>query len=267
MQQNLDFYYTAISQTLPYAYNIRMPAVRGAKNNVFFAQAPHNERYTFKFNGRDSAIRNSQISHALIAAGIPVPQTRAYQFNGEWFEVYPTLHGDTLHECIGRGMTKAEIQSIYNQALNYFFKISTVNFSNIDFGPLKYAHQTARNDTTATNGALIGCLTGTIVRLMNNDETANHGLYHYGMTPKNILVSEGGGKISGILDVDEIGICNPNYAFGVMVAKAKLIGMDTDALCDEYEHITQQKINRRRVSNVVKIQNLGRSILYKTKSR
>lgn len=266
MQQNLEFYHAAIHNSLSDICNIWTPHVRGAKNNVLFADTIYGDRHVFKFNGRDSAIRNSQISRALIAAGVPVPEIYPIQFDGEWFESYPALIGNTLHECIEHGATKTEIKSIYHQVLYYFDKISMVDFSNIDFSNLKYAHQTARSDTTATNGAFIGHLTAAMVQLMNIGTAANRGLYHHGMTPKNILVSRRG-EITGFLDIDEVGICNKNYAFGVMAAKAKLTGMDASALCDQYERMTGQKLNRNQVSTVATIQNLGRNILYKTKSR
>jgi len=267
MQQNLEFYHAAIHNNLSYVRSIWTPNIRGAKNNVLFAQTKYGMRYTFKFNGHDSAIRNSNVSRALINAGIPAPEIHAVQYAGKWFEIYHTLPGYTLHEYVGRGATKTELKSIYHQLLNYFAKMSEIDYSNIDFGNLKYAHQTALSDTTKTNGTLIGHVASALVHLMNIDAPTDYGLYHHGLTPKNILVSSLCGNITGIIDIDEVGICNKNYAFAVMVTKAKLIGLDTDALFDEYEHMTGQKLNRTRVAAIVNIQNLGRNLLYRTKSK
>ena len=186
--------------------------------------------------------------------------------DGQWFEAYPTLAGDTLYECVGRGATKTELESIYHQAIYYFEKMSQIDFSDIYFGNLKSAHQTAYNDTTATNGAIMGNLVAMFVRLMNIGMPASHGLYHHGMTPKNILVSPNG-KITGLLDIDEVSVCNKNYAFGVLAAKASLIGININALCDKYERTTGQKLNRHQISAIAAIQNMGRNILYKTKSK
>lgn len=266
MQNKLDFYKTAIHQTIPKVRRISSPAVRGAKDNVLFAETIYGAQYTFKFSGFDSAIRNSHVSRAMINAKIPVPEINACQCDNQWFEVYPTLAGETLYERVGRGATKIELESIYRQAISYIGKMSEIDFSNIDFGNLKYAHQTARNDTTATNNAVLGNLTAMFVYLMNIGLSASWGLYHHGMTPKNILVSSNG-RIAGLLDVDEIGICNKNYAFGVLAAKASLIGMDINALCDTYESITGQKLNRHQISAIIAIQNMGRNILHKTKSK
>lgn len=266
MQNKFEFYEAAIRQTVPNVCRLSLPNIRGNKDNVLFAQTTYGAHYTFKFSGFDSAIRNSRISHTLIDAEIPVPDIQAFQFDGQWFEGYPTLRGNTLYECVGRGATKTELESIYHQAVSYLGKMSQIDFSNIDFGNLKYAHQTARNDTTATNGAVLGNLTAMFVRLMNIGASANQGLYHHGMTPKNILVSPQG-IITGLLDIDEVGVCNKNYAFGVLAAKASLIGMDVHALRDKYERMTGQKLNRHQISAIVAIQNMGRNILHKTKSK
>lgn len=266
MQNKFEFYETVIHQTIPNVCRIALPNIRGAKDNVLFAKTTYGAKYTFKFSGYDSAMRNSRISHALIDAKIPVPEIHAFQCDGQWFEWYPTLAGDTLYECVGRGATKTELESIYHQAIYYIGKMSQIDFSHIDFGNLKYAHQSARNDTSATNGVFMGNLVAMFVRLMSMGTPANQGLYHHGMTPKNILVSQKG-NISGLLDIDEVSVCNKNYAFGVLAAKATLIGMDVNALCDKYESLMGQKLNRNQISAIVAIQNLGRNILYKTKSK
>lgn len=266
MQHKLEFYETAICQTIPNVCHISRPNIRGNKDNVLFAKTTYGAQYTFKFNGFESAFRNSSVSHALIAAGIPAPDIHEFECDGHWFEAYPTLPGDTLYECVGHGATKTELESIYHQAIHYLGQMSHIDFDDIYFGNLKYAYQTARNDTTATNGALLGNLTGLFVQLMNIGMPSSHGLYHHGMTPKNILISKNG-TITGLLDIDEVGICNKNYAFGVLAAKASLIGMDVNSLCHKYETMTGQKLNRHQVSAIVAIQNLGRNILYKTKSK
>ncbi|MDE6250822.1 MAG: hypothetical protein K2M34_04295 [Alphaproteobacteria bacterium] len=266
MQNKFEFYETAIRQTIPNVYRISLPTIRGNKDNVLFAQTTYGAHYTFKFNGFDSAMRNSSVSHALINAKIPVPDIHVFQCDGQWFEGYPTLRGDTLYECVGHGATKTELESIYHQAVYYLGQMSQIDYSNIDFGNLKYAHQSARNDTANTNGAIIGNLTAMFVGIMNIGMPASYGLYHHGMTPKNILVSPKG-IITGLLDIDEVSVCNKNYAFGVLAAKATLIGMNINALCSKYESITGQKLNHRQISAIVAIQNMGRNILHKTKSK
>lgn len=266
MQNKFEFYETAVHQTIPNVCRISIPNIRGSKDNVLFAQTKYGAQYTFKFNGYESAFRNSSVSHALIAAGIPAPDIHEFECDGHWFEVYPTLSGDTLYECVGRGATKTELESIYNQAIHYLGQMSHIDFSGIFFGNLKYAYQSTRNDVITTNGTIIGNLTAAFVRLMNIGMPASYGLYHHGMTPKNILVSKDG-TITGLLDIDEVGICNKNYAFGVLAAKASLIGMDINTLCNKYESMTGQKLNHHQISAIVTIQNLGRNILYKTKSK
>lgn len=267
MSNQLDFYKSIIYQTLPNISNIWMPDVRGAKNNVIFAQTPNSTNYAFKFQQhQDSVIRNSIISKNLRDAGIPVPEIIAQNYDGQWFEMYPAIPGQTLYKCVGNKMSYAELRHIYTELLKIFEKMSYINFAHINFGDTKYAYQTAYYDTTQTNGALLGGITSIAIRIMNIGSKSDWGLYHHGLTPKNIIISNSG-EIAGILDIDEVGVCNKNYALGVMFAKAGLIGIDTKLLCDEYEHISKQKINRKQIAINAYIQNFGRNILYKNRCK
>lgn len=266
MKDNFDFYKTVVYQTLPRANCIWTPAVTGAKKNIVLASEPNSGQYVFKFTNKCYAIRNSNISRAFRSANIPAPEIVASSCDNQWFEMYRAIPGQTLYECVGDGITHMEIKSIYSQLLKLIENMSHIDFSNIDFGNMKYAYQTAYNDTRQTNGMFMGHIVSAMVKLMNIGTKSSYGVYHHGMTPKNVMISNRG-KISGILDIDEAGICNKHYALGVLMAKAQLLGMNVNALCDEYEHISGQKINRAHISTIVGIQNLGRNILYKTRLR
>lgn len=266
MTDNFHFYKDIVYQTLPRANCVWTPAVSGAKRNVVLASAPNDGAYVFKFTDKNYAIRNENIASALRDAGIPAPEIIAHEYNEQWFEMYPEIHGQTLYECVGNGVSHTELTKVYVKLLKLFEKMSQIDFANIDFCDLKYAHQTARLDTTKTNNAFMGNIVGSAVRIMNIGPHSSKGLYHHGMTPKNVMISNRG-EIAGVLDIDEAGVCNINYALGVMLAKAKLIGMDVNALCREYELISGQRINHSQISAIIGIQNFGRNILYKTKSK
>lgn len=266
MTDNFHFYKNIVYQTLPRANFIWTPVIAGAKQNVVLASVPNDGTYVFKFTDKNYAIRNMGIARALRDAGVPAPEIVAQQFNGQWFEMYPAVSGQTLYECIGDGISHTELVDIYTNLLKLFEKMSQIDFVDIDFCNLKHAHQIAYRDTKQTNNAFFGRLVSAAVQLMNVGASKSQGLYHHGMTPKNIMISNRG-EITGILDIDEAGICNPNYALGVMLAKAKIIGMDINALCNEYERITGQRINRSQISAIIGIQNFGRNLLYKTKSK
>lgn len=266
MKDNFDFYKTVVHQTLPRANCIWTPTISGAKKNVVLASEYCGGEYVFKFTDKNYAIRNSHISQAFRNAGIPAPEIIAQSCDNQWFEMYPAISGQTLYECVGNGISQSALKSIYSKILKLFEKMSYVDFSNIDFCDMQYAHQTAHNDTCKTNGALMGQIISAAVRIMNIGAASNIGLYHHGMTPKNIMISRYG-EISGLLDIDEVGICNKNYAMGVLTAKAQLLGLDINALCDEYERVSGQRLNRAQVSTIARIQNFGRNILYRTKSK
>ncbi|MCM1294295.1 MAG: phosphotransferase [Muribaculaceae bacterium] len=266
MTDNFHFYKEIIYQTLPRTNYIWTPAVPGAKQNVVLAREPGGDTYAFKFTDQNYAIRNASIAQALRDAGIPVPNIIAMQFDNQWFEIYPAINGQTLYECVGDGISHTELVGIYTQLLKIFEKMSQIDSDAVNFGTLRHAHQIAYRDTKKTNNVFFGRLVSGAVQLMNIGPRNNTGLYHHGMTPKNIIISNRG-EIAGILDIDEAGICNRNYALGVMLAKAKLIGMDTKSLCDEYERTTGQHINRLHLSAVIAVQNFGRNILYRTKTK
>lgn len=266
MADKFQFYKSIVYQMLPRANFIYTPAVSGAKKNVILAREPDGNVYAFKFSGKDYAIRNANIAHALRNAGVPAPEITAQNYDGQWFEMYPAVHGTTLHECVADRISQTELNNLYTKLLELLNKMSYIDHAKIDFCDLKYSYKIACRDTTQTNNKFIGTLTGAFVRLMNIGSHSDQGLYHYGITPKNVIVSNRG-EIAGILDIDETGICNINYALGVMLAKAKLIGMDVKTLCDKYELISGHRINRAHLAAVINIQNMGRNILYRTKSK
>lgn len=266
MSTQLDFYKSIIYNALPNTSKIWTPDVCGAKNNVIFAQTPYNNCYAFKFHRKDNVIRNSVIAKSLRDSGIPVPEIVAQNYDDQWFEMYTIVRGKTLHQCVANRISHTELRHIYIELLKIFEKMSHIDCSHIDFGNTKYSYQTAYYDTTKTNGALLGIITSAAVRIMNVGKKSDIGLYHHGLTPKNIIISSSG-KISGILDIDEVGICNKNYALGVMFAKAHLIGIPTKLLCDEYEHISNQQINRTQIVINTYIQNFGRNILFKSRRK
>lgn len=265
MNDQFDFYKSIIIQTLPQVSNVWRPKISGAKDNVVFAQTYcRSPGYVFKFQPKDVVIRNSSVAYVLRNAGIPAPVITVQEYDNQWFEMYPIIHGQTLHEYVATKTNYTDIRHIYTELLKLVKKMSDINFSDIDFGNIKYAYQTAYNDTVQTNGKTLGKMTEIAVRMMNIGPASDYGLYHHGLTPKNVIISDNG-KISGILDIDEVGICNKNYVLGVLCAKAQLIGLDIKSLCDEYEFISGQPLNRTRIERIVHIQNFGRNLLYKTK--
>lgn len=254
------FYFSAIRSVIPYAYDIKSPKVRGNLNSVFIAQTQE-ETYICKFNHKHLAEKNAAASKMMIAHGIPVPKISIHSYRGSWFEIYRMIPGQTLYEHVGAGLPADKIRKIYDDILKYFARMSKINPSPLYKLECKYTHQVAKTNVADANNALLAQIVSGGVRLMNVGRTRNHGVYHTGITPKNVIISPDG-NFAGFVDLDEVAICDIHYAFGTMASKYQQLGGNINDLITQYETISNQTLNRDRITAMVNINNFGKRMLW-----
>ena len=96
---------------------------------------------------------------------------------------------------------------------------------------------------------------------MNIGTESNLGLYHCGMTPKNIIIDPDG-HVAGLVDMDEVAIADKNYAFGMMAAKYYQLRGQIDNLINEYELISGQSLNSGKIRTISNLTNFGKHMLW-----
>ncbi len=260
-----------VRQAIPTADNIRMPNIRGAQKNVYLADTV-NGTYVCKINHPDLAAKNMTVSSVLRAHKIPVPEVSLYCMGDKWCEVYKMAEGKTLHECVRDGMSPRQLHAIYVEAVSYLVRMSKINWRNYATNDTWHIENVARRNVTDVNGPVLGTIAGCAVRALNHGGAAVCGLYHAGLTPKNIIVGDDG-AISALVDLDEVAVCNPDYAFGVMLAKYSQMPIfenkpDMWAGIERTLFIVNDgqngaKINVDHVKKIADIQNKGREFLWK----
>lgn len=256
----LLYSFSAVRCAVPYAYDIQEPTVRGSLNSVFIASSIDG-KYVCKFNQKDLAQKNLIVSEVFNNAGIRVPNMKIMNYGNTWVEVYPFIKGHTMYELIGKGMSGIEVQSLYREIVDEFAKMDQIDYNIINTDQ-KYAHQVAKSTISAANNIVVGTLFSGAVRLMNCGNKADLGLYHCGITPKNVIVKENG-KLAGFVDLDEISVADKNYAFGMMAGKYQQLGFDPAELIEQYEQKTNKKLNHKKIHQIANLTNIGKYLLWR----
>lgn len=249
-----------IKSIMPSARDIRMPEICGSQKSVCITDSDLG-KYVHKFSHRKLALKNALVAGMLNSVGVPVPRVGVYEYHGNWVELYPFVHGKTLYECVGDGMPEESIRNVYGQLAEMFARMDKVNFSLID--GYKYSHvgQVTLSTVTDVNNAFMGNIYAGAVWMLNRGRAENRGLYHCGMTPKNVVMADSG-RVAALVDMDEVAIADKNYAFSMMAAKYQQFGFNISDLMDVYENISGHELNRRRVKMMCDITNFGKRVMW-----
>ncbi len=256
-----EYYLPVIKKAFAEVYGVRFPNVRGALNSVIIANTNDGE-YVCKFNHRDLAIKNMEVSRIFNEKGIKVPEIKVYSYNNQCFEAYKIIPGKTLFEHIGYGLSEEKIKAVFRELLNQFAKMSEITPNIVFSKKYKHTYQVAKTNISDVNNRMLGLVFSGAVRLMNTTSKEQHGLYHCGITPKNIILDNNGNFLS-LLDLDEIAIADKSYAFGAMATKYQQLGFDITELIDLYEKTTNQSLDHKRVRFMADLNNVGKRLLWK----
>lgn len=244
------------------ACEISMQKIRGAQNNVFISKSKiDGSEYVYKFNSAEMVLKNELVAQMLDARNIPVPRVVAHSAGHQWFEVYPKIPGRTLYECIGDGMTPDDIDGVYADILDLFAQMSKIDWRPIYKMKYSQTYDVAKANVTDVNNKFMGKLYSGAVKLMNRGDNDARGLYHCGITPKNVIIGHDG-HIAALVDMDEVAIANKNYAFGMMAAKYQQLRGNINTLIDSYEFVSGQILDKNRIHTISNITNFGKRLMW-----
>lgn len=262
-----DFYLSAIRTALPDINGLRRPAVRGALNTTFIASTPRG-KFICKFNHRDMANKNAKFSQIMARAGVAIPTSTVHEYKGYWFEVYPMIPGKTLYECVENNQKNLNVIDVYEDVMQEFVKMTTIpSIATLDDIKFKHIHQVAYRNVSDMTSPIVAPIFAGAVRAMNM-AGGHKGLYHCGITPKNIIVSDTN-KFAGLVDLDDVAVAERDYAFGIMATQYANMGYRTDDLIDMYEGIqyynqdtNMSVLNDKSIKRIGRINNAGRWLMW-----
>ena len=253
-------YFSAVRSVIPYAFDICQPRIQGSLRSVFIVKSADGD-FICKFNHREMAIKNATVASVLLDHGVPAPQISVHNYKEFWFELYPMIRGQTLYEYVGQGMNYIKMQHAYKSLVDGFARMDEINVSALNDLKYKYTHQVAKQNITDTNNRIMANVFSGAVRLMNRGTNAHMGVYHCGITPKNVILDENG-KFAALLDLDEVAIADINYAFAMMAGKYQKIGNNPMDLVDYYECRTGRKLNHKKIQKLANLTNVGKYLLW-----
>jgi hypothetical protein len=224
------------------------PVVIGAQNNVLIAETPSGQK-VFKFGAPGLVEKNAAVSQLYNIRKIPVPHVTAHKVGGVCFEKSDKVSGITLFEAIQNGMSREKIKQVYEDILVEFDKMSHILPAYLNKNLICNVHDIAMLNVSNTNNSVLGKLCMALVYIMNIGHKQDLAIFHSDITPKNIIVSDDY-KFKYFIDLDNVCVCNKNYAFSIMAAKYKELGFDVNELMNKYHQISHNrlpanKINRR----------------------
>lgn len=256
------YYFQAIRSIIPYATKIERPHIPGTGYCTFVVQDENDNKYMFKFNDFDMLFKNIQFNRTLNQHGISVPKLEQHVYKSSWMETYQMIPGRTLYECVKDGMPDASVKKIYRAIVDDFIKMSEIDLHTLTKTMYSNIHQVVQYDVAENTSKIVAPLFAGATRIMNRGEKSDMGLYHCGITPKNIIVSPDG-EYAGLIDMDDVAISNKNYAFGVMTTQYERLGHNPQELIDAYESISGEGLNHKHLERIGKINNFGRWVMWK----
>lgn len=260
--------YDAIRHFVQCTYNaectdIHMPEYRGYGNNVFFADTKNNGTYVFKLTHGSLAQKNMLVSQLLAQRDMPVPQIRALYTAQYAFECYPMLAGETLEKRINIGdFSYEDIVAAYHKMMDINIDIERVYFDKLAHIPMMWAQNIAYKNTCDRNGRIVGTMAALLTRMANVGLSRDLGLYHFDLNQRNVIFASDG-RLTGVLDMDSVGLCNRHFALAMMLAKYKRLGYDIGEQLDYYQDKTHVPLNRWRIKAMADIVNGVKHKLWK----
>ncbi len=246
----LYLYRNAIQSIYPDATDFREPSLRGNQDNILIAQTDSGDR-VFKFNNEDIVRKNAKVSYLYNVRGIPVPQITPRDYKNLHFEDYAEIKGTPLRVAITQGMDAKQVKAIYREVMDEFIKMERVYPELIGNESVNYAPEIARKHITTTRGVLPG-LAAYALTMSLNINSKNNSVYHFDLSPANIIVSDDG-HLQGIIDLDSIGICSQDFAFAMLGARYQQIGLDIKDLFRYYNTKNNNSLNYDRISAIANI--------------
>lgn len=249
-----------IGRIYPGTIDIKSPDVCGAQNNVFFVHTKYGN-FVVKFSYQDLARKNMVVSNLLAELDIPAPRIHIGHIDGQWYETYPLIPGQTLHQAIGNGLARNQISQVYNDIMVYFRNMDSIPARTLDNQACRHAHQVAQYNIRNTNGGGAAKIFSSLVRLLNVGKQQDMGVYHCDITPKNVLVTENG-DFRAFLDLDSVALCNRNFAFSAMAAKYEQLGMQVQYLYDINDALSWRPVDRTRINTMLRLNQFGKYLLW-----
>lgn len=257
------YFATAIRQAIPDAYKITRPEIRGGLDSVYIAESESRGKFICKFNHRDMAMKNAIVSELMRENNISVPAIKVFEYNDNWMEVYPMLPGQTLFQAVQNGMPEYRVMKVYREILRQFEKMSHIHAGEVpEYLKFRDIQHVVYSNVSDMTGPIAAPLFANAVRILNHGSRDARGLYHCGITPKNIIVSNRGHFV-GLVDLDDAAVCNKNYAFGVMATQYGHMGCDADKLMANYEKQTGDTLHHGLIKQIGRVNNFGRWAMWK----
>lgn len=257
-----EFYKTAIYNTFHDVVDITYPACCGYQNTVLFVKTTNGD-YVTKFNTRDMVLKNYNVSHMARDNGILMPDIKIGQYDNLYFETYRLIPDKTLFERINDGIQMHAIKRAFDEILIQFAHMDNLPIKTLSKQKCINVHETTYEHVKNTNGTAMAYTLMAIVYMTNRGKQNDIGLYHSDISPKNVTVDENG-KLISFLDVDSMAICNRNFAFAALADQWHRLGFNMNELYEKYEHLSDHKINRRRINTMLNAIHLAKSIMHHT---
>lgn len=259
-QNNFELYQDAAKHVCPDATSIETPNVSGIQKNVLFANSARGVT-VLKFNARPVIEKNVIAGRIYKSYKIPAPDARMLRYNDICIEAYPMIPGHTLQEHIDAGAADSDIRGVYEDVIRNFVKMDCIPIPNFFGAKAQTPEQTAYHGLKDVYGTIAAVMIGGMFYLMNKGPKTELGLYHYDISPKNIIVTPDGGFRS-FIDLDSVTICDRNFALAGMGTRWQKLGYDINEMLDMVEDMSQRRTDRLRIKALSTINAQGKYFMW-----
>ena len=253
------FYISAIKTAINGAHDIRTPSVKGGVCRVYFADTEFGPT-VFRFSSKELTEHNTNIGKLLHQKGISAPLSNVHTYSDLWFETYRYNPDETLFETINTGIDKQQIKNIYNQLINIQIKMSEIPLTIVPLTKLSKYPDLFQAMSRFTLPPLLSSVYTNIIKTVLLP--GKKRLVHNDLNPKNVLITPDK-NVSGILDLDSVGISNENFAMMMLMRYYPFVA-DYGELLDYYEDNAKRNLHRHAIlmglKTLAKVRNTRRKL-------
>lgn len=244
-RNNIKFFRGAIASVVgDNVKNVRLPVVHGTNNQIMVVEHLDNTKTVFRFNNRQTAHRNYDIGLVMKAHDIAAPRIALHLYQGQYFETYPYITGQTLAERLKDGIEPNQIQDVYAAMATKIKQIADIPLLNMRNVENYKCQQVAQaNIVSKTGHKTLGAIVKSGTTLLNWGEKC---VCHCDFTPQNIIIDDKL-NIAAVLDLNAVSVANINFALaitGLSLDKYKLNKHQFYSICNE---LMPHKVHRSQI--------------------
>lgn len=232
------------------------------KSSLFMVEQ-FNNTYIYKISDPKTSFRNLMLAQALLKNGVPVPDSKVFVGNNQYFETYKMTQGSPLSVAFQElDIPSYTMELILYNVLECDKKISetVINNKNILEQLVLHTRRTKHNIDEFGKG--LATIYGTINKRLTT--YGNITLHHADLNPSNILLHPNL-RFKSLLDLDSIALCDEYTMLAQILLSWPNVSIKT--IVEIYNSVFNKDINAHHLKHLVRFKKMKTVVATKLRNR